>query len=123
MLREYLYAKIHRCAVTGCNPDYMGSITIDTELLGRTGIQVNEKVLVADCENGSRFETYVFAGKRGSGEILLNGAAAHLTEVGHHLLVMAFCQLTPDEAREHRPNVVICRQDNTVAEQLAYDPG
>ncbi|MCA9187525.1 MAG: aspartate 1-decarboxylase [Pirellulaceae bacterium] len=122
MLREYLFAKIHRCVVTGCHPNYMGSITIDPELLDCTGIQVNEKVLIADCENGNRFETYVFEGERGSGQILLNGAAATLTQVGHRVLVMAFCQLTPEEACTHRPKVVICDERNRAARQLTYEP-
>jgi aspartate 1-decarboxylase len=120
MLREYLFAKIHRCVVTSCDPDYMGSITIDPELLDATGIQPNEKVLVADCDNGQRFETYVFVGRPGSHEVLVNGAAAHLTSVGHRLLVMSFCQLTSEEARRHHPRVVICQEDNTIAERLQY---
>ncbi len=121
MLRHYLFAKIHRCMVTDCNPDYMGSITIDPVLLENTGIQVNERVLVADCENGNRLETYVFRGERGSGKIMLNGAAAHLTAVGHPILVMAFCQLTPEEAETHRPKVVICNNENDIVESLEYD--
>ena len=121
MLRQYLFAKIHRCVVTDCNPDYMGSITIDPVLLEQTGIQVNERVLVADCENGNRFETYVFKGERGSGKIMLNGAASHLTEIGHPVLVMSFCQLTPEEAETHRPKVVICNDENEVVESLEYD--
>ncbi|MCA9215721.1 MAG: aspartate 1-decarboxylase [Planctomycetales bacterium] len=122
MLREYLFAKIHRGVVTGCDPNYMGSITIDPELLDKTGIQVNERVLVADCENGNRLETYVFLGERGSGQIVLNGAAANLTARGHHVLIMSFCQLTPEEARNHRPKVVICNDDNEVVETLEYEP-
>ncbi len=121
MLRQYLFAKIHRCVVTDCNPDYMGSITIDPVLLEKTGIQVNERVLVADCENGNRFETYVFKGERGSGKIMLNGAASHLTEIGHPVLVMSFCQLTPEEAETHRPKVVICNDENEIVESLEYD--
>ena len=97
MLREALYAKIHYAVVTECHPDYMGSITIDPLLLEATGIQLNEKVLVADCDNGNRFETYVFEGERGSGIIGVNGAAANLTGIGHRILVLSFCQLTAEE--------------------------
>lgn len=122
MLREYLFAKIHRCVVTDCNPNYMGSIKIDPILLEQTGIHVNERVLVADCENGNRLETYVFMGERGSGQVILNGAAANLTEIGHHVLVLAFCQLTPEEAICHRPKVIICNDANEIVESLEYDP-
>lgn len=122
MLREYLFAKIHRCVVTRCDPDYMGSITIDPVLLDATGMAVNEKVLIADCDNGNRFETYIFEGERGSGVIGVNGAAANITGIGHHVLVMSFCQLTPEEAEQHRPKVVICNTDNTIAERIEYPP-
>ncbi|TVQ58291.1 MAG: aspartate 1-decarboxylase [Phycisphaerales bacterium] len=120
MLREMLYAKIHRATVTDCNPDYMGSITIDPVLLEATGMVVNEKVLVADCNNGERFETYIFLGDRGSGEIKVNGAAADLTGIGHQVLVMSFCQLEETELRTHRPKVVICDRDNGIAELIEY---
>jgi aspartate 1-decarboxylase len=121
MLREYLFAKIHRCVVTDCNPNYMGSISIDPVLLDQTGIHVNERVLVADCENGNRLETYVFMGERGSGKVILNGAAANLTEIGHHVLIMSFCQLDREEAAFHRPKVVICNDENDIVESLEYD--
>lgn len=121
MLREALYAKIHRAVVTECNPDYMGSITIDPVLLDATGMQVNEKVLVADCENGNRFETYILLGERGSGEIKVNGAAANLSGVGHHVLILSFCQLTSEELSAHRPKVVICDAHNHIAELIEYE--
>ncbi|MHC4908781.1 MAG: aspartate 1-decarboxylase [Planctomycetota bacterium] len=120
MLREALFAKIHRAVVTECHPDYMGSITIDPVLLEATGIQLNEKVLVADCENGRRFETYVFLGEPGSGIIGVNGAAANLTGIGHHVLVMSFCHLTPEEFAVHRPRVVICTEHNGIGESIRY---
>lgn len=120
MLRELLFAKIHRATVTQCNPDYMGSITIDPDLLDATGLVVNEKVLVADCDNGQRFETYIFLGERGSGEIKVNGAAANRTGIGHQVLIMSFCQMTEEEMRTHRPKVVICDEHNRIAERLEY---
>ncbi|MEE9130518.1 MAG: aspartate 1-decarboxylase [Phycisphaerales bacterium] len=122
MLRDVLFAKIHRAAVTGCDPNYMGSITIDPQLLDATGMVINEKVLVADCENGSRFESYIFEGERGSGEVKVNGAAADLTREGHHLLIMSFAQMTPDEMQQHRPKVVICDEHNAIAELIEYSP-
>ena len=100
----------------------MGSITIDPKLLDATGMVINEKVLIADCENGSRFESYIFEGKRGSREVRVNGAAASLTREGHHLLIMSFAQMTPDEMRQHRPKVVICDEHNAIAELIEYSP-
>ena len=122
MLRQVLFAKIHRAVVTGCNRDYVGSILIDPVLLDATGLVVNEKVLVADCENGARFETYIFRGEHGSGAIEVNGAAANLTEVGNHLLIMSFAAMSPQEMSEHRPRVVVCDEYNGIADVLRYDP-
>ena len=122
MLREVLFAKIHRAVVTGCDPNYVGSITIDPQLLDATGMVINEKVLVADCENGARFESYIFQGERGSGQVRVNGAAANLTRNGHHILIMSFAQMTPDEMQLHRPKVVICDEHNAIAELIEYSP-
>ncbi len=122
MLRELLFAKIHRAVVTGCSPDYVGSVTIDPVLLDATGMVVNEKVLVADCDTGARFETYIFLGKRGSGEICVNGAAARLTSIGNRLLIMSFAAMTPAEMKEHRPRVVVCDEHTGIAVVLRYDP-
>jgi aspartate 1-decarboxylase len=121
MLRNALFAKIHQAVVTECNPDYSGSITIDADLLDATGMLRNEKVLVADCENGNRFETYIFEGERGSGVIGVNGAAANITGVGHRVIIIAFCTLTREEMAEHRPKVVICDRNNRVAELIEYE--
>lgn len=122
MLREVLFAKIHRATVTHCDPAYMGSITIDPVLLEATGMVVNEKVLVADCENSNRFETYIFEGARGSGEIMVNGAAANITGIGHQVLIMSFCQLDERELSTFRPKVVICDAHNGIAELIEYPP-
>ena len=120
MLREMLFAKIHMATVTHCDPEYVGSITIDPILLDAVGMVVNEKVLVADCENGNRFETYVFVGERGSGEIQVNGAASRQTGNGHRVLIMSFCQLEEAEMATHRPKVVICDQHNGIADLIRY---
>lgn len=122
MLREVLYAKIHRATVTHCNPDYMGSITIDPDLLDATGLRLNEKVLVADVDNANRFETYIFKGERGSGVIGINGAAAKLSGIGHVVLIMSFALMTEEEMRRHRPKVVLCTPDNRIAQRIEYDP-
>ena len=122
MLREALFAKSHRATVTLCSPDYMGSITIDPDLLDATGMRINEKVLVADIDSMNRFETYIFRGERGSGVIGINGAAARLSGVGHRVIIMSFCHLSLEEMREHRPKVVLCTPDNRIAQFLEYDP-
>jgi aspartate 1-decarboxylase len=123
MQREVLFAKIHQATVTECNPEYMGSVTIDPLLLDATGMVVNEKVLVADCENGNRFETYIFEGERGSGDIKVNGAAANITGIGHRVLIMSFCTVDEDELKTHQPKVVICDERNGIREQIEYPPG
>ena len=122
MLREALFAKIHGATVTQCDPDYVGSITIDADLLDATGLRVNEKVLVCDVDSGSRFETYVFKGASGSGIIGINGAAARLTAPGNTVLIMSFCQLTLDEMESHRPRVAIIGEGNRVDRMIEYEP-
>ena len=121
MLREVLYAKIHGAKVTQCDPDYVGSITIDTDLLDATGLRINEKVLVCDVDSGSRFETYVFKGEAGSGIIGINGAAARLTAPGNTVLVMSFCHMTVEEMDAHRPKVAIIGDGNVVDRMIQYD--
>lgn len=123
MLRHALHSKIHRATVTYCEPDYMGSITIDEDLLDAVGIRPNERVLVTDITSGSRFETYVFKGERGSGVIGVNGAAARLSGIGHLVIIMCFCLMTPEEMRSHRPRVILCTPENRIAQRLEYDAG
>jgi len=121
MLREALHAKIHHATVTYCDADYVGSITIDRDLLDASGMRANEKVLVADCDSAARFETYVIAGERGSGVIGVNGACARLSGIGHKLIVMSFCLLDDAEFAAHRPRVVIVGAGNRVAQVTQYD--
>src|SRR3984957_18052808 len=97
MLIKVLKAKIHRAVVTMTDVNYHGSITIDRALLAASGLLPNEAVIVADCENGNRFETYVIPGESGSGVIGINGAAARLTHVGNRIIVMSFILATPAE--------------------------
>ena len=115
-MRWMLRGKIHRATVTQTRVDYEGSITVDEDLLDKAGIWVGEKVLVADVENGNRFETYTIAGKRGSGIIAINGAAAHLSEEGHKVIIMAF-ELTDEPIQA---KVVLVDQENKVARELVY---
>ncbi|MEY2712410.1 MAG: aspartate 1-decarboxylase [Planctomycetota bacterium] len=122
MFREALFAKIHAAKVTFCDPAYMGSITIDEDLLDAVGMRPNEKVLVADVDSMNRFETYVFRGERGSGVIGVNGAAAKLTAAGNTVLIMSFCHLTTEELAAHSPRVVLVGPGNTVGRVIRYDP-
>jgi len=106
MLIEMLKAKIHRVTVTQAELNYVGSITIDEDLLKASGIRVNEKVSVVNVNNGERFETYTIKGEAGSGTICVNGAAARKVEVGDVLIVIAYCLLTNEEADTHEATVV-----------------
>lgn len=122
MLREVLHSKIHRAVVTAALPDYVGSITIDAALLARCGMRVNDKVLVTNCRNGERFETYIFKGKKGSRVIEVNGSAAHLVEPGDRVIIMHFALMTDREYRENRPRVLIMDEQNNITETMRYKP-
>src|SRR5882757_7798056 len=101
MLIKLLRAKIHNATVTQTDVNYHGSITIDSDLMKACGLMANEAVVVADCENGNRFETYVIVGEPGSGVIGINGAAARLSKVGNRVIIMSFVLATPDEVERH----------------------
>ncbi|MFN5183187.1 MAG: aspartate 1-decarboxylase [Bacteroidota bacterium] len=103
---QVLKSKIHRVKVTEANAHYIGSITIDEDLMDAVNLIENEKVLVADIDNGNRFETYVIKGKRGSGIICLNGATARLVEVGDLLIIMSFATMEFETAKTFKPWVV-----------------
>ncbi len=106
MYLNILKSKIHRVQVTEANLEYIGSITIDEDLMDASGILPNEKVSVVDNTNGARLETYVIPGKRGSGCICMNGAAAHLIHVGDTVIIMAYAWMTDEEAKTFRPKVI-----------------
>jgi aspartate 1-decarboxylase len=116
-----LKAKIHRAVVTEADLHYVGSITIDQDLMDAAGMLSYEKVLVADIENGNRLETYIIPGPRGSGIICLNGASARLVCPGDHVIVMAFCAMTTEEAFSHRPTVVFVDEKNAITEITCYE--
>jgi aspartate 1-decarboxylase len=120
MLTKLLKAKIHRATVTFTDVNYHGSITIDEDLLRASGLVPNEAVIVADCENGNRFETYVIVGEPGSGTIGVNGAAARLTQVGNRVIVMSFVMATPQEAAAHHSRVVIVNDKNKAVETIDH---
>ncbi len=118
---ELLKGKIHRATVVQAELDYVGSITVDEELLEAAGILEYEKVQIVDVNNGSRFETYTIAGKRGSGMICLNGAAARCVSVGDKIILMAYATLTPEEAKTHHPTVVFVDEKNHVERITSYE--
>ncbi|MBI9017467.1 MAG: aspartate 1-decarboxylase [Phycisphaerae bacterium] len=119
---KLLKSKIHRATVTAANIDYVGSIAIDRDLMDAVGIIANEVVLVANVTNGTRHETYVVPAERGSGEIGVMGAAAHLVSAGDLVIIMAFANLTPDEAQTHQPKVAIVDQNNKITTLTSYHP-
>jgi len=121
MMRHILTAKIHRATVTEADLDYVGSITVDSDLLDAAGLVEGEKVLVVDVTTGARLETYCIPGIRGSGVIGINGAAAHLVSPGDVVILMAFGLLTADELAEHEPKVVFVDADNHIV-TLGGDP-
>jgi aspartate 1-decarboxylase len=114
MLLKVLKSKIHRARVTDSNLQYEGSITIDENLMQAAGLAEGEVVLVANLNNGSRQETYVMKGERGSGGICLNGASARLAAVGDLVIIMAFAYLAPDELQRHKPRKVVVDEANRI---------
>jgi len=106
MLIEVVKSKIHRVSITGADLHYIGSITIDEDLMDAANLIENEKVHVLNLNNGERFETYVITGDRGSGEICLNGAAARKVIVGDIIIIMAFAYMDPQEAKSFKPTIV-----------------
>lgn len=121
MLVNMLKGKIHRASVKQAELNYVGSITIDPVLMEAAGILEYEYVQIADVENGNRFETYTIAGKPGSGMICLNGAAARQVAVGDHIIIMAYAQMTSEEAKEHQPYVVFVDEENQIREVSRYE--
>lgn len=116
-----LKAKIHRATVTQAELDYVGSITVDVELLEQSGILEYEKVQIVDVNNGARFETYTIAGERGSGVMCLNGAAARMVQTGDKIILMSYAQVTPEEAKEMCPTVLFVDDKNQVTKITNYE--
>ena len=121
MRRTVVNGKIHRATVTEADLDYVGSITVDHDLLDAAGLFPGELVQVVDVTNGERLSTYTIAGVRGSGVIGINGAAAHKVHVGDLVILMAYAQVTPEEAAELEPKVVHVNDANGII-QLGIDP-
>ncbi|GIO30910.1 MULTISPECIES: aspartate 1-decarboxylase [Paenibacillus] len=112
MFRTMMKSKIHRATVTEANLNYVGSITIDEELMEAADLLENEKVQVVDNNNGARLETYVIPGPRGSGVICLNGAAARLVQPGDTVIIMSYAMMSNDEAQTFKPTVVFVNEQN-----------
>ena len=121
MTLEMLKGKIHRATVVQAELDYVGSITVDEDLLDASGILEYEKVQIVDVNNGNRFETYTIAGERGSGMICLNGAAARCVSTGDKVIIMCYCGMTPEEAKVNKPNVVFVDDDNKIVRVTNYE--
>ncbi|WP_436938139.1 aspartate 1-decarboxylase [Staphylococcus xylosus] len=118
MIRTMMNGKIHRARVTESNLNYVGSITIDKDLLEAVDILPNEKVAIVNNNNGARFETYVIEGERGSGKICLNGAASRLVEVDDVVIIMSYVQLNEEEISIHAPKVAVLNEYNQITQMI-----
>lgn len=121
MYLQMLKGKIHRATVVQAELDYVGSITIDEELLEAAGILEYEKVQVVDINNGQRFETYTIAGQRGSGMICLNGAAARCVQKGDKIIIMCYALMSGEEVKENPPKVVFVDDKNKISRVSRYE--
>lgn len=121
MILTMLKGKIHRATVTQAELNYVGSITIDKTLMEAANILENEKVQIVDVNNGARLETYVIPGKRDSGVICLNGAAARLVQPGDKVIIIAYAQMDEEESKKYKPSVVFMNDNNTIKEITNYE--
>lgn len=122
MFRMMMNGKIHRAQVTQADLNYVGSITIDEDILDAVGMLPNEKVHIVNNNNGARFETYIIKGERGSGVICVNGAAARLVQPGDIVIVISYVYVDDKEARDHKPTVAIMGEGNKIKETINYEP-
>ena len=118
---KMLKSKIHRATVTQAELNYIGSITVDSDLLSAAGIFEYEQVQVVNINNGERFETYTIAGESGSGIICLNGAAARCAQSGDKVIIMTYASMTEEDAKSHSPRVVFVDENNKIAKQTSYE--
>jgi aspartate 1-decarboxylase len=114
MTIEVLKSKIHRVKITQAELHYVGSITIDEDLMEAASIIENEKVQIVNINNGERLETYVIKGESGSGQICLNGPAARKVQVGDIIIIISYASMTPEEAREHKPVIIFPNDQNRI---------
>ena len=122
MFRTMLGGKIHRATGTEADLNYVGSITVDQDLLDAAGICVNEKVAIVNNNNGERLETYTIPGEHGSGVVCLNGAAARLVQKGDIVIIMSYVMLSEPEIAAHEPKVVLVDENNKIRDVISYEP-
>ncbi|MDX8290621.1 aspartate 1-decarboxylase [Metabacillus indicus] len=122
MFRTMMKGKIHRARVTEANLNYVGSITIDEDILDAVDMLPNEKVQIVNNNNGARFETYIIPGERGSGTVCLNGAAARLVQEGDVVIILTYAMMLEEEVRAHKPKVAIMNENNEIVEMLGQEP-
>ncbi len=113
-----LYSKLHRATVTEANLHYVGSITIDQELIDAANMRVGQKIDIVNINNGERFSTYIIPGERGKKEMCLNGAAARKVHVGDKIIIIAYASMTEEEADTFEPKIVILEDDNSIAQEF-----
>lgn len=122
MFRTMMKAKIHRAQVTEANLNYVGSVTIDQDILDEVGILPHEKVQIVNNNNGARLETYVIAGKRGSGVVCLNGAAARLVQPEDIVIIVSYAMLSDEELAEFKPKIALMGEGNKILEIIEEEP-
>ncbi|WP_022867458.1 aspartate 1-decarboxylase [Schaalia vaccimaxillae] len=122
VMREMIQGKIHRATVTGADLHYVGSITVDADLLAAANIAPGQRVDIADVNNGNRLSTYTIAGEAGSGVVQLNGAAAHMVDEGDLVIIMAYAHVPESQVRDWKPAVVFVDSDNRIVEE-GTNPG
>lgn len=122
MFRTLMNAKIHRARVTESNLNYVGSITIDEDILDAVGMAANEKVQIVNNNNGARFETYIIPGKRGGKDFCLNGAAARLVQEGDVIIVISYAMMAEEKVKDHQPKVAVMNKYNEIIEMLGTEP-
>nr|WGD72436.1 aspartate 1-decarboxylase [Bacillus subtilis] len=122
MYRTMMSGKLHRATVTEANLNYVGSITIDEDLIDAVGMLPNEKVQIVNNNNGARLETYIIPGKRGSGVICLNGATARLVQEGDKVIIISYKMMSDQEAASHEPKVAVLNDQNKIEQMLGNEP-
>ncbi|MCM3114604.1 aspartate 1-decarboxylase [Neobacillus sp. MER 74] len=122
MFRNMMNGKIHRATVTEANLNYVGSITIDEDILDAVGMIANEKVQIVNNNNGARLETYIIPGERGSGVICLNGAAARLVQKGDIVIIISYALISEEKVAAHKPKVAIMDEGNRIKELIHAEP-
>lgn len=122
MFRTMMNAKLHRARVTEANLNYVGSITIDEDLIDAVGMAPNEKVQIVNNNNGARLETYIIPGPRGTGVVCLNGAAARLVQEGDVVIIVSYVMVAEEKVKDHSPKVAILNEQNEIVQMIAHEP-